>query len=129
MDIVGGNIRKIRKARGLLQKQLADLAKMDPSNLSKLERGDYTWTKENLERIANALGVTIGELFEPSDGRAVSPSASVADQAVTLGSIDARLAELTRMVRDGFARTAPTEIDKVILREVPKNERAVPRRV
>ena len=63
MDLVGTNIRNIRRAKGLLQKQLADLAKIDASNLSKLERGDYTWTKENLERIAKALDVSVTDLF------------------------------------------------------------------
>ena len=63
MDVVAKNIKRIRKARGLLQKELADKADMNPSNLSKLERGEYTWTKENLGRIATALSVDLSALF------------------------------------------------------------------
>lgn len=63
MDIVGRNIRELRKSRGLLQKELAARAGMNASNLSKLEQGDYTWTKDNLGRLAAALGVDLAVLF------------------------------------------------------------------
>ena len=62
-DLVGTNIRKLRQARNLRQKELADRADIDPSNLSKLERGEYTWTKENLERLAKALNVSVAAFF------------------------------------------------------------------
>lgn len=63
MDIVGKNIQRIRESRGLLQKELAYRADMNPSNLSKLERGEYTWTKDNLGKIASALEISISALF------------------------------------------------------------------
>jgi transcriptional regulator with XRE-family HTH domain len=99
MDIVGENIRQIRRARGLLQKELADRAEMNPSNLSKLERGEYTWTKENLRRLAEALNVGVGAFF--ADNPATRPmggvlttiktaGASSSDSGV-LGAMDAKL--------------------------------------
>jgi SOS-response transcriptional repressor LexA len=73
MDIVGRNIRKLRHGKGLLQKELAVRAQMDPSNLSKLERGEYTWTSESLEKVAAALEVHIGELFITEANATPSP--------------------------------------------------------
>ena|ERR1017187_5380780 len=63
MDIVAINLKRLRLRRGLLQKELADRAEMNPSNLSKLERGEYTWTKDTLKRLADALGVGLDEFF------------------------------------------------------------------
>lgn len=63
MDLVGSNIRKIRKEQGLSQKELAAKAKWDPSNLSKLESGAYNWNKENLSSLALALAVDVSAFF------------------------------------------------------------------
>jgi transcriptional regulator with XRE-family HTH domain len=79
-DIVGLNIRRIRQSKGLLQKELAFDAEMDPSSLSKLERGDYTWTKANLSRLGDALGVPVSAFFA-DEGRPVAEPIRVADGA------------------------------------------------
>lgn len=62
--LVGLNIRKIRESKSLSQKELAALASMDASNLSKLERGEYPWSQNTLLRISSALQVNLGRLFD-----------------------------------------------------------------
>lgn len=79
-------------AKGVQQKELAYLAEMNPSNLSKLERGDYTWTKANLNRIATALHVSLEALFasdKPSD--VLSKESEKAEELRSLGAIHAKL--------------------------------------
>jgi transcriptional regulator with XRE-family HTH domain len=94
MDLVGSNIRRIRASKGLLQKELAYLAQMNPSNLSKLERGEYTWTKANLERISEALNVGLVTLFA-EEPRAIpvghSKVVAASDTSRALSAIDAKL--------------------------------------
>jgi len=111
MDIVGANIRNLRRARGYLQKELADLAKMDPSNLSKLERGDYTWTRDNLERIAKALGVPVASFFEvqpktPASGALSpgSPPSSKRDPLPLLINMDSKLDLILNSIKCGAAQ-------------------------
>ena len=67
MDIVAVNLRRLRQESGLLQKELAGRAEMNPSNLSKLERGEYTWTKGTLNKLALVLGVPVSAFFEEAD--------------------------------------------------------------
>jgi transcriptional regulator with XRE-family HTH domain len=93
MDIVAINLRRLRRQRGMLQKELADRAEMNPSNLSKLERGEYTWTKENLNRLAAALRVGLDEFFvsEPSSSTGDSQTAEAGDHLPVLRAIDTKL--------------------------------------
>ena len=94
MDIVGENIRRIRLSKGLLQKELAYHAQMNPSNLSKLERGEYTWTKANLERIAKALNVSLAAFFVEASkvqSLAAAKGTAASENARSLGIIEAKL--------------------------------------
>lgn len=61
--LVGGNIRRLRLARGLSQEHLAFEAKLDPSFISEIETGVKSPTITTLQKIANALGVKVAEFF------------------------------------------------------------------
>lgn len=56
-------IRAWRKHRNLKVAQLADIIDMTHGHLSMLERGERGYTQETLEKIAEALGVTTGQLL------------------------------------------------------------------
>jgi transcriptional regulator with XRE-family HTH domain len=61
------NVKKARKLRSYTQQELADLAQLEASYISSVERGVRNITISNMERIANALDVTIAELVsEPA---------------------------------------------------------------
>lgn len=66
MTSVGENIKLIRIARGLTQKQLGDLCvpKMADSAIRRYERGDANPKIETVNRIAQALGVHISDLLQ-----------------------------------------------------------------
>lgn len=62
---VGEKIRELRKARGLTLEQLAQLSGLSRSFISEAERGFSSMTLTSLKRIAEALGVTLADFFQP----------------------------------------------------------------
>lgn len=68
-EIVGTNIRRQRKARGASQEQLAADAKIAMRHLGFIERGQINASVEVIGRIADALDISPGKLFEPLKGR------------------------------------------------------------
>ncbi len=66
---VGKMVRRFRALRQLSVRTLADKCGFSPSFISQVERGQASPSIASTERIATALGVTLGEFF-----RAASPS-------------------------------------------------------
>lgn len=60
----GAAVRARRKAMGLSQEALADLAGIDRSHMGKIERGERNVTLLNIIRISQALGVTSSYILE-----------------------------------------------------------------
>jgi len=60
---IGERIKKIREARGLSQKEVATIIKMDQSQYSKLEKDKTDPSVSTLAKVATALGVQLSELF------------------------------------------------------------------
>lgn len=60
----GKSVRKHRVAAGLTQEELADAAGLDRSYVGSVERGERNLSIENVCRLAFAIGVTPGELFD-----------------------------------------------------------------
>lgn len=58
------NIRKFRRGNGLSQEKLADLCGLHRTYIGSVERSERNITIENLDRIANALGVDARDLIE-----------------------------------------------------------------
>ena len=58
------NIRKIRKEKGLTQRELGELCGMADSAIRRYESGRANPKIETLQKIANALNVPIYELAE-----------------------------------------------------------------
>ena len=63
---VGERLRDIRRLRRATLKTIADRAAVSESFLCQVERGRASASIASLRRIANALGVTVADLFEPS---------------------------------------------------------------
>lgn len=71
--LVGGNIRRLRLARGVSQEQLANDSGVDRAYMSALERATRNPGVLVLEKIAKALDAPIAALFEPPQRGASSP--------------------------------------------------------
>ena len=62
--ILGDRVRSIRAKRGISQEQLADLAELDRTYISGVERGIRNISLLNIVRIADALEVSPSELLK-----------------------------------------------------------------
>jgi transcriptional regulator with XRE-family HTH domain len=75
---IGGRLRRLRKERRLTQSELARQIGIQQSDLSRMEKGEYRVSLDNLFKILNVFDVEVTEFFE---GREVRPTAS--PQALT----------------------------------------------
>lgn len=62
-QLLGENIQRVRKFRGMNQQELADAIGINMQSLSKIERSVNFPTFDTLEKITSALGVTPNELL------------------------------------------------------------------
>ncbi|MBS5788105.1 MAG: helix-turn-helix transcriptional regulator [Clostridioides difficile] len=61
---IGDNIQKFRKGKGLTQKQLSERSSIAKNLLGKYERDEKIPFKEDLEKIADSLEVSIEEIVQ-----------------------------------------------------------------
>ncbi len=61
--LLGEKIRDIRKSKSLSQEDVSYIASLSPTHLGQIERGNKKPTVETISKIANALDVTIIDLF------------------------------------------------------------------
>lgn len=62
--IFGDNLRRFRKARGLSQEKLGEYADLHRTYVGAVERGERNISLENIVRLACALKITAGQLFQ-----------------------------------------------------------------
>jgi transcriptional regulator with XRE-family HTH domain len=65
--MIGGQIRLHRKAQGLSQEKLAEIAEVHPTFISNIERGKVSASAFSLYRVAHALGIKLADLFGSLD--------------------------------------------------------------
>lgn len=59
-----GRVKSLRKAKGWSQEELADRAGVHRTFVSQIERATKRSTIDTVEKVANALGATCGELLD-----------------------------------------------------------------
>lgn len=64
LKLFGRRIKELRKTKGLTQEQLAEILGLYQKQIGNIETGSYFTTMPNLEKLANALGVEIKDLFD-----------------------------------------------------------------
>ena len=60
----GKRLKTLRKQAGLTQEQLAEATGLTIESISNIERGLFGPKFDNLEKIANEIGVEVKELFQ-----------------------------------------------------------------
>ena len=60
---IGKNIKKIRESKGILQQDLAASCNFEVSTMSRIEAGGSNFTVGTLNKIAQALNISVSELF------------------------------------------------------------------
>ena len=76
-ELLGRRIRHLRRARDLALKDVAERSGFSISFLSQIERGRSSPSVRVLVRIANALGVSMSDLFEETDASQAPEQATV----------------------------------------------------
>ncbi len=66
-------LRRAREQRGLTLKEVADRVAVDPGNLSRVERGEQTPSKETIDALCKYFGNTITEIQIIYPERFLSP--------------------------------------------------------
>jgi len=107
---VAGQVREIRRARHLSQRQLAGRMQVPRTYISKIENGKAIPTLGSLERLARALEVDMSQLVRDSHSRrdeevaAILADPLLAEIAVLLPHLDS----LHRTLLYGSARDMAT---------------------
>lgn len=73
-NIIGENIKRIRKERRMTQDELANLLNKSTISIKKWESGDRTPRNEVLVNIANALRVSLADLYDGCDTNDIIPN-------------------------------------------------------
>jgi transcriptional regulator with XRE-family HTH domain len=60
------NLREARRARGISQEKLAELAELHRTYVGSVERGERNVSIDNMERLADAVGQDLQVLLSPS---------------------------------------------------------------
>ncbi|OPH52177.1 hypothetical protein BC351_33125 [Paenibacillus ferrarius] len=60
---IGEWIKYLREQRGLSQERLGEVSSLHRTYIGQMERGDANVTLETLEKVTEALGISVGELF------------------------------------------------------------------
>jgi transcriptional regulator with XRE-family HTH domain len=66
MDLLkafGSRIRSLRNHKGISQEKLAELADLHRTYISSVELGERNVSLKNIQALAEALGVSLAELF------------------------------------------------------------------
>lgn len=61
---IGGRLRRLRKERRLTQSELARQIGIQQSDLSRMEKGEYRVSLDNLFKILGVFDVDVAEFFE-----------------------------------------------------------------
>ena len=72
-ELVAWNMRRLRVEAGLSQEKLAELAAVDRTYVSRLERMMENPSIGILDKVAAVLNVSISELFTPPTGEEARP--------------------------------------------------------
>ncbi len=76
---VGARLRKLRKQNGLTQIELARQIGIQQSDLSRMEKGEYRVSLDNLFKILSVFGLGVAEFFAAEEAPAPPPHTATAE--------------------------------------------------
>jgi transcriptional regulator with XRE-family HTH domain len=99
LELVGKRIRSLRKERGQSQEQLGEKGGFHYSYIGQIERGEKNISLLNLAKIAEALEVSLSQLFTYIDGEE-KRTESEADLQEIVSTLRYQRPDQVRMVRN-----------------------------
>jgi transcriptional regulator with XRE-family HTH domain len=107
---IGQRLRRLRKERKLTQAELACQIGIQQSDLSRMEKGEYRVSLDNLFKILTVFGVKLNEFFADSAQAASRVSRPLAHQ-------DMQVLHMLRQLSDEGRREAHEFIEFKLRRE------------
>ncbi|WP_186576346.1 helix-turn-helix domain-containing protein [Aquibacillus kalidii] len=101
--VLGERIRMYRKNKKLSQEELAHLSNTHPTYIGQIERGEKNVTIDTLEKVVNALQISLEELFRFS-----SLGNDLNDTIIQLNS---HLTHISKEDRDNLLKVIDVLID------------------
>ena len=88
---IGKRIKNLREASDISARTLAQMTNLDPSQISKVERGASKPSLDALERICQALNISLSEFFSevevglpPEQSRLLESTKSLTKEQIAL---------------------------------------------
>jgi transcriptional regulator with XRE-family HTH domain len=106
---VGQKLRQLRKARGRSLKELSDEACISTSFVSQIERGLSSPSVRTLVRLADVLGVSMGELFNGLD-QELDGEARIVARAFEQQTLDMPTTHVTKRWLTPFSKVPRLDI-------------------
>lgn len=94
LKLIGSRIRGFRKAKGLTQEKLAELANLHPTYVSEIENGKANYSISAFLSISNALKVSPAELFLFKTGT-----------KETIEELEFKLAKISKLLQEKDLKT------------------------
>ena len=67
----GQTVRRIRLSKGISQEVFADMCELHRTYISDVELGKRNVSLENIKKMANALGISISDLFREVENASI----------------------------------------------------------
>jgi len=118
-------LKRLREERGLSQVKLAARADIDPSTVNQIERGAREPSPATLRKLADALDVSIADLFEDAAPKVVAPPSlfngleeerRYRPNARDIEFLDRYFARVEQRMNEGKMRRAEVEHELDVLR-------------
>lgn len=106
---VGLHLRRLRKARGLSLRELAEASRLSVGFVSQIERGLSSPSLRTLTRLADSLSVGIGELFS-EDGTAKDGDRQVVARPADQPTVDLSASGIVKRWITPFERVPRLDI-------------------
>ncbi|MDE7424885.1 MAG: helix-turn-helix domain-containing protein [Lachnospiraceae bacterium] len=104
-NTLGERIRLLRKQQGMSQEQLALKAEMAPSFIGEIERSAKKPSIESIEKISNALEISVSELFNYNmETFETNPTSLESKLAVTLEQCNNNERDILCKILDNILR-------------------------
>ncbi|WP_066307816.1 helix-turn-helix domain-containing protein [Bacillus sp. FJAT-29814] len=84
--LIGDRIRSLRKANNLSQEELAFKSSLHSTSIGRIERGEMTFSIDNLIKITNSLNVSLEEFFSVIDPKGKSENTILVEIIRLLGN-------------------------------------------
>lgn len=95
--LFGKRVKELREKMNYTQGKLAELVGLDIQSISRIETGYYFTSYENLEKMANALNVSLSDLFNIGHIKTRKELVKELQEAISKAS-DEELRKLHKMV-------------------------------